>query len=136
LPNSLRNSFPPMNDIFKLFNIKKTGIESIKLFINLLNFMLYLYYIRMIKNTNRHPLFLPLLAIGIVITIFAIFMIFLGRSIEQGEGFEIIGTRFILAGIATIGIGFFAQYYDKIRKSLAICKYLLKNISKTNKFYK
>ena len=90
----------------------------------------------MIKIINPHPLFLPLLIIGIVITIFAIFMIFLGRSIKNGEGFEIMGMRFILAGIATIGIGFFAQYYDKIRKSLAICKYLLKNISKTNKSYK
>ncbi|HET7642380.1 MAG TPA: DUF6095 family protein [Nitrososphaeraceae archaeon] len=90
----------------------------------------------MIKNTNRHPLFIPLLVIGIVIAIFAIFMIILGRTIEQGEGFEIMGTRFILAGIATIGIGFFAQYYEKIRKSIAICKYLLKNISKTNKSYK
>ena len=90
----------------------------------------------MIKIINPHPLFLPLLIIGIVIAIFAILMIFLGRSIEQGEGFEIMGTRFILAGVATIGIGFFAQYYDKIKKSLAICKYLLKNISKTNKSYK
>ncbi|HJT84829.1 MAG TPA: hypothetical protein VJ697_10135 [Nitrososphaeraceae archaeon] len=90
----------------------------------------------MVKNTNRHPLILPLSIIGIVIAIFAIFMIFLGRSIEQGEGFEIMGTRFILAGIATIGIGFFAQYYDKIRKSIAICKYLLKNITKSNKSYK
>ncbi len=90
----------------------------------------------MIEKSNRHPLFLPLLIIGIIITVFAIFMIFLGRSIEQGEGFEIMGTRFILAGIATIAIGYFAQYYDKIRKSLAIFKYLLKNISKTNKSYK
>jgi hypothetical protein len=90
----------------------------------------------MIKIINPHPLFLPLLIIGIVIAIFAILMIFLGRSIEQGEGFEIMGTRFILAGIATIGIGFFAQYYDKIRKSIAICKYLLKNITKSNKSYK
>ena len=90
----------------------------------------------MIKNTNRHPLFLTLIIIGLIIAIFAIFMIFLGRSIEQGEGFEIMGTRFILAGIATIGIGFFAQYYDKIRKSIAICKYLLKNITKSNKSYK
>ncbi|HET8794183.1 MAG TPA: DUF6095 family protein [Nitrososphaeraceae archaeon] len=90
----------------------------------------------MIKIINPHPLFLPLLIIGIVIAIFAILMIFLGRSIEQGEGFEIMGTRFILAGIATIGIGFFAQYYDKIRKSIALCKYLLKNITKSNKSYK
>jgi len=90
----------------------------------------------MIKIINPHPLFLPLLIIGIVIAIFAILMIFLGRSIEQGEGFEIMGIRFILAGIATIGIGFFAQYYDKIRKSIALCKYLLKNITKSNKSYK
>ncbi|HEX2409338.1 MAG TPA: DUF6095 family protein [Nitrososphaeraceae archaeon] len=84
----------------------------------------------------HHPLFLPLLVIGIIISIFAIFMIFLGQSVEQGEGFEIMGKRFIIAGIATIGLGYFAEYYNKIKNSLIIFKYFLKNIVKSNKSYK
>lgn len=85
---------------------------------------------------SYHPLFLPLLIIGIIISSFAIFMILLGQSIEQGEGFEIMGKRFIIAGIATIGLGYFAEYYDKIKNSLIIIKYFLKNILKDNKSYK
>ncbi|HJU58324.1 MAG TPA: DUF6095 family protein [Nitrososphaeraceae archaeon] len=84
----------------------------------------------------HHSLFLPLLVIGIIISIFAIFMIFLGRSIEYGEGFEIMGKRFIIAGIATIGLGFFAEYYNKIKNSFIIFKYFLKNIVKSHKYYK
>ena len=84
----------------------------------------------------HHSLFLPLLIIGIIISIFAIFMIFLGQSIEYGEGFEIMGKRFIIAGIATIGLGFFAEYYNKIKNSFIIFKYFLKNIIKSNKYYK
>jgi len=83
-----------------------------------------------------HPLFLPLLVIGIIISIFAIFMIFLGQSIEHGEGFEIMGKRFIIAGLATIGLGYFAEYYNKIKNSFIIIKYYLKNILKKNKSYK
>lgn len=83
-----------------------------------------------------HPLFLPLLIIGIIISSFAIFMILLGQSIEQGEGFEIMGKRFIIAGIAIIGLGYFAEYYDKIKNSLIIFKYFLKNIIKNDKSYK
>lgn len=84
----------------------------------------------------HHSLFLPLLVIGIIISIFAIFMIFLGQSIKQGEGFEIMGKRFIIAGIATIGFGYFAEYYNKIKNSFIIFKYFLINIVKSNKYYK
>jgi hypothetical protein len=83
-----------------------------------------------------HPLFLPLIVIGSIISIFAIFMIFLGQSLEQGEGFEIMGKRFIIAGMATIGLGYFAEYYDKIKNLLILFKYFLKNIVKNNKSYK
>ena len=88
------------------------------------------------EKRSHHSLFLPLLVIGIIISIFAIFMIFLGQSVEQGEGFEIMGKRFIIAGIATIGLGYFAEYYNKIKNSLIIFKYFLKNIVKSNKSYK
>ena len=63
-------------------------------------------------------------------------MIFLGQSLEQGEGFEIMGKRFIIAGMATIGLGYFAEYYDKIKNLLILFKYFLKNIIKNNKSYK
>jgi Family of unknown function (DUF6095) len=84
----------------------------------------------------HHPLFLPLLVIGIIISIFAIFMIFLGRSVEHGKGFEIMGQRFIIAGIATIGLGYFAEYYNRIKNSVVIFIYFLKNFVKNNKSYK
>ena len=95
-----------------------------------------LYKRKMKDKKFYHPLFLPLIVIGIIISIFAIFMIFLGQSIEQGEGFEITGKRFIIAGLATIGLGYFAEYYNKIKNSITIFIYFLKNIIKNKKSYK
>ncbi|MGH9981241.1 MAG: hypothetical protein ACRD6U_06785 [Nitrososphaeraceae archaeon] len=80
-----------------------------------------------------HGLFLPLVVSGIIISTFGIFLFFLGQGIKHGEGFEIIGIRFLIAGIATIALGFFAQYYTKIRNSLLIFKYFLENINKKTK---
>jgi hypothetical protein len=85
----------------------------------------------MIKK-KLHSLFLPLIVSGIVISTFGIFLFFLGQSIRYGEGFEIVGIRFLIAGIATIALGCFAQYYTKIRNSLLIFKYFLGNINKKN----
>ena len=85
----------------------------------------------MIKK-RFHSLFLPLVVSGIIISTFGIFLFFLGQSIKYGEGFEIVGIRFIIAGIATIALGCFAQYYTKIRNSLLILKYFLGNINKKN----
>ncbi len=89
----------------------------------------------MIKK-RFHSLFLPLIVSGIIISTFGIFLFFLGQSIKYGEGFEIVGIRFIIAGIATIALGCFAQYYTKIRNSLLILKYFLGNINKKNKLSK
>ena len=77
-------------------------------------------------------MFLPLVVSGIIISIFGIFLFFLGQSIKYGEGFEIVGIRLIIAGIATVALGCFAQYYTKIRNSLLIFKYFLENINKKN----
>jgi hypothetical protein len=85
----------------------------------------------MIKK-KFHSLFLPLVFSGVIISTFGIFLFFLGQSIKYGEGFEIVGIRFIIAGIATIALGCFAQYYTKIRNSFLIFKYLLGNINKKN----
>jgi len=89
----------------------------------------------MIKK-RFHSLFLPLVVSGIIISTFGIFLFFLGQSIKYGEGFEIVGIRFIIAGMATIAVGCFAQYYTKIRNSLLILKYFLGNINKKNKLSK
>ena len=89
-----------------------------------------------VKKKRFHSLFLPLIVSGIIISTFGFFLILLGHSIEQGEGFEIVGMRFIIAGIATIGLGFFAQYYTKIRNSLLVFKYFLQNINKNNNSYR
>ena len=77
-------------------------------------------------------MFLPLVVSGIIISTFGIFSFFLGQNIKYGEGFEIVGIRFIIAGIATVALGCFAQYYTKIRNSLLIFKYFLENINKRN----
>ena len=89
-----------------------------------------------VKKNRFHSLFLPLVVSGIIISTFGLFLVFLGQSIEHGEGFKIVGMRFIIAGITTIGLGFFAQYYTKIRKSLLIFKYFLQNINKNNNPYR
>ncbi|HSL13900.1 MAG TPA: hypothetical protein VK882_06575 [Nitrososphaeraceae archaeon] len=89
----------------------------------------------MIKK-RFHSLFLPLIVSGIIISTFGIFLFFLGQSIKYGEGFEIVGIRFIIAGIATIALGCFAQYYTKIRNSLLILKYFLGNINNKKKLFK
>ena len=86
----------------------------------------------MVKK-KLHSLFLPLIVSGIIISTFGIFLFFLGQSIRYGEGFEIVGIRFLIAGIATIALGCFAQYYTKIRNSLLIFKYFLGNINKNNR---
>ncbi len=89
-----------------------------------------------VKKNRFHSLFLPLVVSGIIISIFGFFLILLGQSIEQGEGFKIVGMRFIVAGIATIGLGLFAQYYTKIRDSLLVFKYFLQSFNKNNHSYR
>jgi hypothetical protein len=80
-----------------------------------------------------HSLFLPLLVSGIIISTFGIFLFFLGQGIRYGEGFEIIGIRFVIAGLATIAMGYFAQYFTKIRNCLLILKFFIENINKKTK---
>ncbi len=71
-------------------------------------------------------LFKPLLVAGMILVAFGIFCIWIGISLvspkEEGEGFKIIGIRFLIGGIVSITLGFIAKYYMLI-------KYLLKQIS-------
>src|SRR6476660_1791246 len=76
----------------------------------------------------REPttLFRPLLVAGIIIVAFGIFCIWIGTDVislqEGGEGFKIIGTRFLIGGIISIILGFVAKYHLFI-------KYLLKQFN-------
>src|SRR6476660_4706235 len=71
-------------------------------------------------------LFRPLFVAGIIIVAFGIFCIWIGISVislqEEGEGFKIIGTRFLIGGIISIILAFIAKHHLFI-------KYLLKQFS-------
>jgi hypothetical protein len=57
-------------------------------------------------------LFRPLLTAGIIIVSFGIVCIWIGSSIdlkEEGEGFMIIGFRFLISGL--ISIAYIAKYF-------------------------
>jgi hypothetical protein len=71
-------------------------------------------------------LFKPLFTAGMILVAFGIFCIWIGTSVislkEEGEGFKIIGIRFLIGGIVSITLGFLVKYYVHI-------KYLLKQFS-------
>ena len=71
-------------------------------------------------------LFKPLLAAGTIVVAFGIICIWIGTSVvspkEDGEGFKIIGIRFLIGGIVSITLAFIVKYFMLI-------KYLLKQIS-------
>jgi hypothetical protein len=71
-------------------------------------------------------LFKPLLAAGTIVGAFGVICIWIGTSVispkEEGEGFEIIGIRFLIGGMVSITLAFIAKYFRLI-------KYLLKQIS-------
>ena len=68
----------------------------------------------------------PLLAAGTIVGAFGVICIWIGTSVispkEEGEGFEIIGIRFLIGGMVSITLAFIAKYFTLI-------KYLLKQIS-------
>ena len=74
---------------------------------------------------NQSELFKPLFAAGMILVAFGIFCMWIGTSVislkEEGEGFKIIGIRFLIGGIVSIILGFLAKYYIFI-------KYFLKQI--------
>src|SRR6478672_4098538 len=76
----------------------------------------------------REPttLFRPFIVAGVILVAFGIFCIWIGSSVislkEEGEGFKIIGIRFLIGGIVSITLGFLAKYYLFI-------KYFFKQIS-------
>ena len=81
----------------------------------------------MSKSTSEYTmLFKPLLAAGTIVVAFGVVCIWIGTSVvspkEDGEGFKIIGVRFLIGGIVSITLAFVAKY-------LLLIKYLLKQIS-------
>ena len=81
----------------------------------------------MSKSTTEYTvLFKPLLAAGTIVVAFGVVCIWIGISVvspkEDGEGFKIIGIRFLIGGIVSITLAFIAKYFRLI-------KYLLKQIS-------
>jgi hypothetical protein len=81
----------------------------------------------MSKSVSEHTtLFRPLLVAGTIVVAFGVICIWIGTSVvspkEDGEGFKIIGIRFLIGGMVSIILAFIAKYFMLI-------KYLLKQIS-------
>src|SRR5215831_5656916 len=72
-------------------------------------------------------LFKPLLTAGIIILAFGIICIWIGTSVislkEEGDGFKIIGTRFLASALVSIGLGFIAKYFTLIKYVLRQFRY-------------
>jgi hypothetical protein len=71
-------------------------------------------------------LFRPFVVAGTILVAFGIICIWIGSSIillqEEGEGFRIIGIRFLIGGLISIAIGFIEKYY-------LLLKYLMRQAS-------
>jgi hypothetical protein len=70
-------------------------------------------------------LFRPLLAAGIIVVAFGVICIWVWNSVVspgEGEGFKIIGIRFLIGGLFSITLAFIAKYF-------LLIKYLLNRIS-------
>src|SRR5438093_4326636 len=81
----------------------------------------------MSRSVNESTkLFKPFIAAGIILVAFGILCIWVGSHIitlkEEGEGFKIIGIRFLIGGIVSIVIGFIAKHHMLI-------KYLLRQVA-------
>jgi hypothetical protein len=67
---------------------------------------------------ERNTIFKPILSAGITIIIFGGICLWISQIIqlkEEGEGFIIIGTRFIIGGVAAIAFAFILRYFIYIR---------------------
>ena len=68
--------------------------------------------------SERNTIFKPILAAGIIIIVFGGICLWISQIIqlkEEGEGFIIIGWRFIIGGIAAIAFAFLWRYFVYIR---------------------
>ena len=66
---------------------------------------------------NKSSLFRPFLTAGIIIVAFGMVCLWIASVIglqEEGEGFRIIGWRFIIGGMISISIGFILKKFRYI----------------------
>jgi uncharacterized membrane protein YvlD (DUF360 family) len=76
-------------------------------------------------STDSNAIFKPFLASGIIVLIFGALCIWMAQTIQQreGEGFWIIGWRFLIGGIILTAVAFVARHFKNISKQV---KYLWK----------
>ena len=63
---------------------------------------------------DKNSLFRPFLTAGIIIVVFGIVCLWIAGAIglqEEGEGFRIIGWRFIIGGMVSISIAFILKNF-------------------------
>ncbi len=74
--------------------------------------------------------FKPFMAAGIILVAFGILCIWIGSDIitlkEEGEGFKIIGIRFLIGGMVSTVIGLISKHYILIRYILNQISYKIK----------
>ena len=66
---------------------------------------------------DQNTLFKPFLTAGIIIIVFGVICIWIAGTIElreEGEGFRIIGWRFVVGGVISISIGFIIKNFRYI----------------------
>jgi hypothetical protein len=74
----------------------------------------------MSKSSSEWAILLkPLLTAGIIILAFGVVCIWIGTSVislkEDGDGFKIIGARFLVGAAVSIGLGFLAKYFTLVK---------------------
>jgi hypothetical protein len=68
-------------------------------------------------SNNQTALFKPFLTAGIIIIVFGVICIWIAATVglsEEGEGFRIIGWRFVVGGVISISIGFIIKNFRYI----------------------
>ena len=68
-------------------------------------------------SNNQTALFKPFLTAGIIIIVFGVICIWIAGTVglsEEGEGFRIIGWRFVVGGVISISIGFIIKNFRYI----------------------
>jgi hypothetical protein len=85
-------------------------------------------------------LFRPFVVAGTILVAFGIVCIWIGSSIillqEEGEGFRIIGLRFLIGGLISIAIGFIEKHYLLLRYLMRQASSRVKPAKNNSDYYK
>src|SRR5918911_4467709 len=83
---------------------------------------------------DKNPLFKPFLTAGIIIISFGIICIWIAGVIglqEEGEGFRIIGWRFLIGGAISISIGLILKNFRYIYGHLSyFCMLIIRKLKR------